>query len=36
VYLHQLLAAMGIEPGPLDERVGHALAWVTVRRAVEK
>jgi len=36
VYLHQLLAAMGIEPGPMAERVDHALAWVTVRRAAEK
>lgn len=33
VYLHQLLHAMGIEPGPLEERMGHALAWVTVQKA---
>lgn len=33
VYLHQLLAAMGIEPGPIGERVGHALARVQMWRA---
>lgn len=33
VYLHQLLAAMEIEPGPLAERVDHALARISVWRA---
>jgi hypothetical protein len=33
VYLQQLLAAMDIEPGPIDDRVGHALARIVVWRA---
>ena len=33
-YLHQLLAAMDIEPGPIHERVAHALARIVVWRAV--
>lgn len=32
-YLEKLLDAMAIEPGPLDERVGHALARITVWQA---
>lgn len=31
-HLEKLLAAMGIGPGPLEERVGHALAWIALRK----
>ncbi|MCB0043824.1 MAG: C39 family peptidase [Caldilineaceae bacterium] len=36
VYLHQLLGAMEIEPGPLAERQGHALARIQVWKAATK
>ena len=36
VYLHQLLGAMEIAPGPLAERQGHALARIQVWKAATK
>jgi hypothetical protein len=32
IYLEQILGAMGVDGGSLDERVGQALAWVVVRK----
>lgn len=31
-YLEQLLGAMDVRPGPLAERVEHALAWVEMKK----